>query len=234
MFLNNPWANNSAPVPNTVNANCTGAPQSLKNTCVPFIGLPALRPDLRVGNVFNLTNDGIANYNGFTASLTQRATRGLTFNFNYTYSHTSDMVSNGGEGLRYSLNDSLRCLADPVCLSCNYSNSDYDVRHNISANYAWQLPFKFSNKMVETLAGGWQISGTFYGRAGLPFSGTDGLVPGQANSIRNSVNGTFLATPTGIVPKNCNTAAFDTYSAGNTHPCLLPSMFSVQEVKPSS
>jgi hypothetical protein len=227
MFTNNPWANSSAPVPNTVNSNCTGAPQSLRNTCVPFMGLPALRPDLRINNVSNLTNDGIANYNGFTASLTQRATKGLTFNFNYTYSHTSDMVSNGGTGEPYSFNDSIINLVNPVCLACNYGNSDYDVRHNISANYVWQLPFKFSNKMVETLAGGWQISGTFFWRSGLPFSVTDGLVPGQANSIRNSVNaaGDFIATPTGIVPSNCSTAAFDTYSNGNTHPCLSPSMF---------
>src|SRR6516164_8988769 len=224
MFTNNAWANSAAPVPNLT---CPGPPhpQSLLNTCVPFVGLPAARPDTRVGNVFNLTNDGIANYNGFTASITQRATRGLTFTFNYTYSHTSDMVSNGGTGLPYSINDSVVSLVDPTCLSCNYGNADYDVRHNISANYVWQLPFKFSNKMVETLAGGWQISGTIFWRQGLPFSVTDGLVPGQGNSIRNSVNGIFLATPTGAFPTNCGTSASNTYSTGNTQPCLSPSNF---------
>src|SRR5215469_2688853 len=227
MFTNSVWANSAAPIPNIKNANCTGAPQSLLNTCVPFVGLPAAVPDLRVGNVSHLSNDGIANYNGFTASLTQRATRGLTFSFNYTYSHTSDMVSNGGTGLYYSANDSIIGLVNPVCLSCNYANSDYDVRHNISANYVWQLPFKFSNKMVETIAGGWQISGTFFWRQGLPFSVIDNLVPGQGNSIRNSVNGfgMFLATPTGILQTNCGNSASNTYRTGDTAPCLSTSSF---------
>jgi hypothetical protein len=226
MFTNNPWANSSAPIPNLA-GGCTGTPppQAMFNTCVPFVGLPAFKPDLRVGNVFNLTNDGISNYNGFTATLTQRATKGLTFNFNYTYSHTADMVSNGGTGLPYSFNDSTVSLTNPVCLSCNYGNADYDVRHNISANYVWQLPFKFSNKMVETLAGGWQVSGTIFWRQGLPFSVTDGLVPGNSNSITNSVNGVFLATPTGIFPTTCGTSAANTYSAGNTQPCLSTSSF---------
>src|SRR5215469_7550380 len=227
MFTNSVWANSAAPIPNIKNANCTGAPQSLLNTCVPFVGLPAAVPDLRVGNVSHLSNDGIANYNGFTASLTQRATKGLTFTLNYTYSHTSDMVSNGGTGEYYSANDSIIGLVNPVCLSCNYANSDYDVRHNISANYVWQLPFKFSNKMVETLAGGWQISGTIFWRQGLPFSVTDALVPGQGNSIRNSANGAgmFLATPTGIFPTTCGNSASNTYRTGDTAPCLSTSSF---------
>ena len=228
MFTNSVWANSSAPIPN-IAGGCTGTPppQALFNTCVPFVGLPALRPDLRVNNVSNLTNDGIANYNGFTASFTQRATKGLTFSLNYTYSHTSDMVSNGGTGEYYSANDSIIGLVNPVCLHCNYSNSDYDVRHNISANYVWQLPFKFSNKMVETIAGGWQISGTIFWRQGLPFSVIDNGVPGGTNSIRNSVNGfgMFLATPTGILQTNCGNSASNTYRTGNSSPCLSTSSF---------
>lgn len=218
-FTNNPWANSSAPVPN---ANCPGSPQSLLNTCTPFVGLPALRPELRVNNVFNLTNDGISNYNGLSVSLSQRVTKGFTGSINYTFSHTSDMVSNGGTGEPYSFNDSINSLVNPTCLSCNYSNADYDVRHNITANYVWLMPFKFSNHIVETVAGGWQISGTFFWRSGLPFSVIDGLVPGQGNSIRNSVNGAFLASPAGdLVPVTCGKSAVN----GAASACLNASAF---------
>jgi Carboxypeptidase regulatory-like domain/TonB-dependent Receptor Plug Domain len=222
MFTNNPWANSSAPVPN---ANCPGSPQSLENTCTPFVGLPALRPDLRVNNVFNLTNDGYSNYNGLSVSFTQRVTKGFSGTINYAYSHTADLVSNGGVTEPFSLNDSINGIVNPTCLSCNYSNSDYDVRHFISANYIWQLPFKFSNKFLETVAGGWQISETFAWRTGLPFSVTDGLIPGTGGSIRNSVNGVFLASPSGApLTLNCTSAAGNTYSA-NPQPCLSASQF---------
>ena len=170
-------------------------------------GLPALRPDRRVNNVNELTNLGFSNYNGLTATYTQRATKGLTFTFNYTYGHTSDMVSNGGI-LPYSGNDSVLGLVNPLCISCNYSNSDYDVRHNISANYVWQLPFKFSNKFAETVAGGWQISGTFFYRSGLPFSVTDNNVGQGGAVLYNALNTNFLAYPTSnVVPRICGTTA---------------------------
>jgi hypothetical protein len=222
-FTNSVWANSSAPVPNT---HCPGtpAPQSMLNTCTPFVGLPALRPDLRVNNVSNLTNSGISNYNGMSVSLTQRVTKGFSGTINYTYSHTSDMVSNGGTGEPYSFNDSVLGLVNPTCLSCNYGNADYDVRHNISANYVWQLPFKFSNHIAETVVGGWQVSGTFFWRSGLPFSVVDNLVPGQGNSIRNSTNavGEFLASPNGFpVPVTCGKAAVN----GGASACLNNNMF---------
>jgi hypothetical protein len=135
MFTNNPWANSSAPVPNntkitqpdgTVVNRCAGPPfpQSLLNTCTPFVGLPALRPDLRVVNVFNLTNDGYSNYNGLSVSFTQRVTKGFSGTINYSYSHTADLVSNGGVTEPFSLNDSINGIVNPTCLSCNYSNSD--------------------------------------------------------------------------------------------------------------
>jgi hypothetical protein len=196
----------------------------------PFSGLPNAAPDVRVNNVSNLSNNGISNYNGLSVSFTQRSTKGLTFTFNYTYSHTSDMTSNGGI-LPYSGNDSLLGITNPNCFSCNYANADYDVRHNISANYVWQLPFKFSNKMVETLAGGWQISGTFFYRGGLPFSVIDGNVP---SFLGNAVNvyPSYLAVPTSIsaLPTTCGTSAANTYTANPT-PCLNNSMFQPTETE---
>ena len=41
-------------------------------------------PDQRLLNVSDLTNNGISNYNGITASLSQRVKWGLQFRLNYT------------------------------------------------------------------------------------------------------------------------------------------------------
>ena len=73
-------------------------------------GLPATTPDPRVRNVQGLSNGGFSNYNGFTASFTQRALYGLEFSANYTCSHALDIVSNGGV-LPYSGNDSVEAIA---------------------------------------------------------------------------------------------------------------------------
>jgi len=70
-----------------------------------FGTLPAVAPDQRLLNFSNRTNNGISNYNGITASSSQRLKWGLQFRFNYTYSHTSNHGSNGGV-LPYSVQTS--------------------------------------------------------------------------------------------------------------------------------
>jgi len=171
-----------------------------------FGALPTNAPDARVGVVQNLTNNGISNYQGMSVSLSQRAFKGLTFNFNYTFSHTLDDVSNGGV-LPYSNHDSYLVQFNPFSLSSNYGNSDYDVRHNFTANYVWELPFKFSNRALETIAGGWQMAGTFFYRTGLPFSVVDTLLP---NLIGNGSSGATLVDPLTSTARGCGAAAINT------------------------
>jgi len=201
MFILNPWVN---------------AARGARN----FVPLPVARPDLRIRSVANLTNNAISNYNGLSFSLTQRTKHGLSFRFNYSYSHTSDDSSNGGL-LPYSSNDSLLTQLFPTDMSRNYSNSDYDVRHNITANYIWEMPFKFSNKALNTVAGGWLIAQTFFFRTGLPFSVYDA---GMVGRLSGSSLATFLVSPVAPVPLTCGTAARNTYAANPT-PCLSLNQF---------
>jgi hypothetical protein len=101
----------------------------------------------------------------------------------------------------------------------NYGNSDYDVRHTISANYLWSEPFKFSNKVVNAVAGGWQLSGTFFFRTGLPFSIIDGLMPNFIGNAQGpNTSGVVLAQPLGTVATECGTSAIN-------KPCMQLSKF---------
>jgi len=196
MFIVNPWVN-----------------AARGNT--DFNPLPVTRPDLRIRSTANLTNNAVSNYNGLSFSLTQRIKHGLSFRFNYTFSHTSDDTSNGGL-LQYSFNDTLLPQQYPTDMRLNYSNADYDVRHNISANYIWEMPFKFSNKALNTVAGGWMVSGTFFFRTGLPFSVYDGNMVGR---LSGSSLATFLVSPLAPVPTTCGN------SAGKGTPCLNLNQF---------
>ena len=136
-------------------------------------GLPTAYPDLRVRNVQTLYNGATSSYHGLTAGLSERALAGLQFSVAYTYSHCLDAVSNGGI-LFYSGNDSLVPAIDPFNLrALDYNNCDYDVRHNVNANYVWQVPTHFHGVMDRVL-GGWTFSGTIFSRSGYPFTMQDG------------------------------------------------------------
>ena len=138
-----------------------------------FTSLPTAATDSRVSTVLQLTNNGHSNYNGVVVSLQQNLWNGLTFRLNYTYSHSLDNVSNGGV-LPFSLNDTVINQIDPANPNLQYASSDYDARHQVSANYVWALPIKPANRLLNFVIGGWQISGTFFYRTGFPFSMLDG------------------------------------------------------------
>jgi len=169
-------------------------------------------------NVQQYYSGGVSNYNGATISFNQRMTHGLTFQANYTWSHSMDDVSNGGVGSTpYNGDTSLVYQINPVCLRCNnYGNSDYDIRNNFTASYVWQLPFKFSNPWENTFLGGWTISQNFFLHSGLPFTVVDGntfisnFTPSSGNNIATLVPGVIQ------VQQSCVN--------GNSQ-CLNPSAF---------
>lgn len=139
-----------------------------------FTALPSVAPDPRVSAVQQLTNNGFSNYDGLVASVQQNLWHGLTARLNYTYSHAMDNISNGGI-LPFSLGNAIESQISPNNPAAQYASSDYDARHQISANYVWDLPIKPANRFVNFVAGGWQIAGTFFYRTGFPFSMIDGL-----------------------------------------------------------
>ncbi len=197
--------------------------------CAPgFTGLPAAATDPRFRNVSNVTTNAVSNYNGLTASF-QRKFSQIQFQFNYTWSHALDEVSNGGV-LPYFANanqDSVLTQINPFDIRQNYSNADYDVRHNITANYMWDPGFKFNNGVLNNIAGGWTLGGTIFWHSGYPYTVFDSNATSYfgRNFASGLLTGTFLG---GAVP-NCerpdrsclNSTEFANYGAtggqfGNT------------------
>jgi hypothetical protein len=186
IFIFNPWVN------------------AAQGGLAPFTGLPSTAPDTRVNNVSELSNSGRSYYNGVTASVTHRLTKGFTGQVSYTYSHATDDVSNGGVSpfnLSETGGSQLVQLAPQSLSLNNYSNADYDVRHNLAASYIWDLPFKTSSGILNQIVGGWSISGTVFARSGYPFSALNGAVP---LTLQNAVNaGETIAQFTGVGPRSC-------------------------------
>lgn len=58
----------------------------------------------------------------------------------------------------------------PGELARDYGPCDYDIRHNLNAQYVYQLPMRVRNHKLGYALNGWQISGTVLWHSGIPFS----------------------------------------------------------------
>ncbi len=112
-----------------------------------------------------------SNYNSAQFSLRQRFTNDLTFDLNYTYSHSLDNAS----GLQASTNYGTAFIVNALDPDSNYASSDFDARHVINANWLVGLPFGRGkhfgsnwNSVTNTILGGWQTTGIFRWNSGLP------------------------------------------------------------------
>ena len=161
-----------------------------------FGSLPLLPADPRVGRVNFLNSGAISNYNGLTLSIQANSWHGLSGRFNYTYADALDEVSNGGV-LPFSIFYSLVNQINPNNLRLNYASADYDVRNQVSASYIYELPFKSTNRLLNSVIGGWQVSGTVFARGGFPFSAYDNATISSlaANNLSTSTS-TILLQPT--------------------------------------
>ncbi|HYX68610.1 MAG TPA: hypothetical protein VE825_05725, partial [Terriglobales bacterium] len=205
---------------NGLNAFCPGG-------C--FTGLPGAAPDARFTTVTQVQSIGVSNYNGLTTSVQYRFTGGQ-LQFNYSYSHALDIISNGGLS-QFNLGASPSLLFPQNSFAIrqfNYGNADYDVRHYISMNYYWELPFKrflHSTGAWQKVYNGWVVSGTLFHRTGLPFTVVDSA---STNLISGTgYGGTVWATQIAPGVSNCGEGnATDAGGNPSATPCLLAASFS--------
>jgi len=177
-------------------------------------GIPAAIPDGNYGVVTEIQSGAISNYDGLTFTLRKQFSHGLTAHLNYTWSHNLDETSNGG---LFTYGDSILEQLNPNGLRANnYGNADYDIRHNISADWVYIPSVHTGNHFMNELLGGWEVGGKAFWRTGLPFSVTDN------NTALGNYGGNILATYTGTA-SGVQTGSCSSESANV--PCLNASSF---------
>jgi hypothetical protein len=118
------------------------------------------------------TSDGISNYHAFQTGITRRFTRGLMFNFNYTWSHMLSNQDSSGWGSLQGATPYQRAY-NPMA---NYGPSNFDIRHMLKGTASYDLPFgkgrRFAggNKAFDLGVGGWTLFGDFITQGGSPFT----------------------------------------------------------------
>jgi hypothetical protein len=133
-----------------------------------FAPFPYLQPtDARFAAVTQLSTGANSHYNGLQLTAMKRLGHGLQGQVNYTWSRCMDTVSNGGF-LPFSAGGILSPL--PGDLARDYGPCDYDIRHNLNAQYVYELPIRVRSHTLGYALNGWQISGTAFWHSGVPFS----------------------------------------------------------------
>jgi hypothetical protein len=171
-------------------------------------------PVANYGQVTQVLSGAISNYNGLSVTATKRFSSWFAAHFNYTWAHNLDEVSNGGI---FTYGDSVLGQINPTSLRANnYGNSDYDIRHNFTADWILNPSVHFQNNVTQHLLSGWQWSGKWFWRSGLPFS----IVDGNWNGAISNGGATLLAYPNGgqVQTTSCGAAAAVT-------PCLNANAF---------
>ncbi|MBW4043574.1 MAG: carboxypeptidase regulatory-like domain-containing protein [Acidobacteria bacterium] len=183
-----------------------------------FGGLPTTSPDPRFNAVTKYQNEANSNYNGVSVTYKHIDRHGLSADVTYTYSHAMDDVSNGGVGEYYNIGSSTAQLSPFSVSALNYANSDYDIRHNLVADYVYEMPFRGHSKLMNSLVGGWLFSGKTFWRTGQPFSVFNtGLAASATNStIGNNQILAEVVNPN--IQRNCQWRGLD-------HPCFSSSDF---------
>jgi hypothetical protein len=140
------------------------------NKCYSVTGCNTFYPYQAAG-LPTWTNAAYANYNAMTITLRRPLSKGLAFDFNYTLSHSIDNSS----GAEAGASDSGAVLQDAFNVNAFRGSSDFDQRHNITADALYELPFgrnrmfaRDANKFVDAIIGGWQVSTIFRYHSGLP------------------------------------------------------------------
>ena len=132
------------------------------NTIDPATGR---RPLPTFGRVDIKSSGSSTSFNGFQFSLYRRGGKGLQLGTQYMMSKAFDEGSLGGGESTAPQNAS--------CRSCEHAVTNQDVRHTLTMNWVYELPFgrdRNRGGALRRVLGGWQVSGLLQARTGRPLT----------------------------------------------------------------
>jgi hypothetical protein len=157
-------------------------------------------------------NDANDNFNALQISVKRRLANGFLWQTQYMWSHgITDASIGAGESVT---------IQDMACRACDRSSSPYDIRHTVTSNAIYELPFgpgrRFLNQrsLLASIFGGWELSGIETARTGEPINitisrPTSALPDGNNSTQRpNLLPGVSLYPANQTISNWLNPAAF--------------------------
>lgn len=132
---------------------------------------PVAAPQRRNPNFANIrykVADVESSYDSFQLGVIARPTSTLQAQLSYTLGKSVDDQSSSLGRTEFS-NGQARTV-DPYNPKLNRGLSDFDVRHSLSVNFSYELPFETRGGIRRTLVEGWQLNGIFTALSGVPMT----------------------------------------------------------------
>lgn len=179
-------------------------PNTVRALFAPGTNTQQYQPFPDFGGMGIIHYGGMSDYNSLQAKLEKRMSKSLSFLATYTWAHNLTNDSDPG-GLSTAVGDRNMAL---IPWSEEYTNSPYDVRHRVTFNGNYQLPFGRgraflnSSRWEDEVVGGWSSSLTFAAQTGTPFSVSPDISTAAGGSARTvKIRDPFAA---GGVPDTIN------------------------------
>lgn len=155
---NNMDPNSCVELQPVVQSSCYGSGIRMPYAVSIFGEAPANRINPVFGEMITEAPTAASSYNSLQVGLNHQFSNRLSGQVNYTYSHCIDDGS-----FATSLEQFAQLQTDSFNQAYDYENCDFDVRHNLSVNGIYALPFK-ANRLVS----GWQIATILGIHSGMP------------------------------------------------------------------
>jgi hypothetical protein len=205
---NAPVAPGTTPVPYFFN----GPPGILGNGSGQFLNNQAI-------SMYGWSSVGNSSYHALQASLRKQFSNGVQFDFNYTFSKSIDITS-AASRVGFSVYGYQNIglvgsrLANDFSPNLARAVSDYDLTHQVNANWIVDLPVgkgrafaHDSGKVVDALVGGWQLTGLARWTSGFPFS-IDGGQRWPTNWFLTAIAEMTARPQTGVFKRNGSVSVF--------------------------
>jgi hypothetical protein len=144
---------------------------------VPLPGPGAIgprRPIPQLSQFNTIRWDGWATYNALAVGIKRRFSKALTFDANWTWSHSIDDASDPGA----TLNEA-NLPQNVYDTTSEKASSSFDHRHRAVVSLVYQIPASANTRWVKALLGQWQTGSYFTAQSGAPF--TVNISSDQAN-----------------------------------------------------
>ncbi len=148
------------------------------------------RPWPTFSKIDSRRDDGNGNFNGLQVSMKRRMSGGFSLGSEYMWSHAiNDNNVGGGESTAPENVNNRRA---------ERANSAYDIRHTLTTNFVWELPFGTGKRFLNAggfagaVFGGWEMSGIWATRTGRMLTVTmsrssSQMVDGNSSSQRPDI-----------------------------------------------
>lgn len=135
-----------------------------------FFPLNAPRANTAFSTIELKKSDGNSWYNAGIFDVRKRFSRGLMMQVSYTFSRNID-TTQASTFFSDSTNGSTSAMPEFPGLNYNKGLADYDARHNLVINGAYEIPGgRNLPKIAAAAMAGWQLSGIFSARSGQPLT----------------------------------------------------------------